>query len=434
MQRLLLILPSATYRAPDFIAAARELGVAVTVASDRAAAMSVAMGNRALTLHSSDAREAAEAIVARARETPFAAIVGVDEEGVMAAALAAERLGLRHNPPLAVERTRDKAAMRRALADADVPQPRFVVLTADSDPRAAAGEIGFPCVIKPLSLSGSRGVIRAEDPDQADTAAARVRRILAATHPTVDPTLLIESYLPGVEVAVEGLLHDGQLQLLAIFDKPDALEGPYFEETLYVTPSRLPADVTAEIERTTAQAARALGLREGPIHAELRVDGNHVSVLELAARSIGGLCSRALRFGVGVSLEQLILRHALGREMQDLAPETAAAGVMMLPIRRAGKLLAVDGQAKARAVNGINGLHITIARGRQLVPLPDGDRYLGFLFANAPTPEAVEASLREAHAHLHVRIEPPATRPRRDPATTARANRGDEPRRRNPTR
>jgi biotin carboxylase len=434
VQRLLLIVPSASYRAPDFMAAARELGIAVTVASDRAAAMSAAMGDRALTLPSSDAREAAGAIVARAQDTPFAAIIGVDDQGVMAAAIAAERLGLPHNPPSAVERTRDKAAMRRALADANVPQPQFVVLTEDSDPRTAAGEIGFPCVIKPLSLSGSRGVIRADDPDQADAAVARVRRILAAAQPTADATLLIESYLPGAEVAVEGLLCNGQLQLLAIFDKPDPLEGPYFEETLYVTPSRLPADVTAEIERTTAQAARALGLREGPIHAELRVDAHTIKVLELAARSIGGLCSRALRFGVGVSLEQLILRHALGQEIEDLARETAAAGVMMLPIPSGGTLLAVDGQAEARAVKAINGLHITIARGRKLVPLPDGDRYLGFLFASAPTPDAVEAALREAHAHLHIRIEPPATRPRRDPATTTPANARHQVRKRNPAR
>ena len=194
--------------------------------------------------------------------------------------------------------------------------------------------------------------------------------------------------------------------MLAIFDKPDPLEGPYFEETLYVTPSRLPAAVLAEVARITGRAARALGLREGPVHAELRVDGESVSVLELAARSIGGLCSRALRFGAGISLEQLILRHALGLEVDDLGRESMAAGVMMLPIPRTGTLVAVEGQEQARAIACIEGLQITIARGRPLVPLPDGDRYLGFLFASGPSPEAVEASLRKAHALLRVRIEP----------------------------
>jgi hypothetical protein len=249
-------------------------------------------------------------------------------------------------------------------------------------------------------------VIRADDLDQAEAAAERVRGILAAAGEPVDASLLLESFLPGAEVAVEGLLRAGQLQLLAVFDKPDPLEGPYFEETSYVTPSRLPGGVLAEVERITGQAARALGLREGPVHAELRVDGESVRVLELAARSIGGLCSRALRFGVGVSLEQLILRHALGLGVDDLGRESMAAGVMMLPIPRAGTLVAVEGQEHARAVAGIEGLQITIARGRPLVPLPDGDRYLGFLFASGPTAEAVEASLREAHARLRVRIEP----------------------------
>jgi biotin carboxylase len=406
--RLLLILPSATYRAPDFMAAARELGVAVTVASDRAAAMSAAMGERTLTLLSSDPGAAAEAIIARAGDTPFAAIVGVDDQGLMAAAIAAERLGLAHNPPLAVARTRDKAAMRRALAEANVPQPRFVTLPAGDDVARAARETGLPCVIKPLSFSGSRGVIRADDRSQAEAAAERVRAIMASAGEPADAPLLIESYLPGAEVAVEGLLHSGRLQLLAVFDKPDPLEGPYFEETLYITPSRLPADVQDEIERVTAQAVSALGLRDGPIHAELRVDGQSVSVLEVAARSIGGLCSRALRFGVGVSLEHLILRHALGLGAEDLGREAMAAGVMMIPIPRSGTLVDVAGQEQARRVPGIGGLEITIARGRPVLALPEGDRYLGFLFARALTAEAVEASLREAHAHLRINIEPTA--------------------------
>jgi len=403
---VLLIVPSVTYRAPDFMAAARELGAAVTVASERRAAMSTAMGERALTLRLSDPQDAAETIVARARDTPFAAILGVDDQGVMTAALAAERLGLAHNPPAAVACTRDKAAMRRALAEAHVPQPCFALLAAGADVPTAARKIGLPCVVKPLSLSGSRGVIRAEDPDRARAAAERVRGILAATGEPADVPLLLESYLPGAEVAVEGLLCSGRLEVLAIFDKPDPLEGPYFEETLYVTPSRLPAAVLAEVERITAQAVRALGLREGPVHAELRVPDQGVRVLELAARSIGGLCSRALRFGAGVSLEQLILRHALGLGADDLARESVAAGVMMIPIPRAGTLVEVGGQAQARAVEGIDGLQITIPRGRPVVPLPEGDRYLGFLFARGLTAAAVERSLREAHARLRVRIEP----------------------------
>jgi biotin carboxylase len=411
VDRLLLILPSATYRAPDFLAAARELGVVVTVASERRAAMSAAMGERALTLRLSDPAHAAEQIAERARSTPFAAVVGVDDQGVMAAALGAERLGLPHNPPAAVARTRDKAAMRRALAEAGVPQPRFALLPCGADVAAVAREVGLPCVVKPLGLSGSRGVIRADDAEQARLTAERVWGILAVAREPTGAPLLLESYLPGVEVAVEGLLRGGRLEVLAVFDKPDPLEGPYFEETLYVTPSRLPTAVLAEVESVTARAARGLGLREGPIHAELRVDGERVSVLELAARSIGGLCSRALRFGAGVSLEQVILRHALGLGLEDLARESTASGVMMIPIPGAGVLRAVEGQQEARAVKGIGGLEITIARGRPVVPLPDGDRYLGFLFARAASADAVERCLRAAHARLRIRIEPHAPEP-----------------------
>lgn len=408
MDRLLLILPSATYRASDFLLAARELGVAVTVASERRAAMAAVMGERALTLRLSDPAVAAEQIAERARETPFGAVVGVDDQGVMAAALGAERLGLPNNPPAAVARTRDKAAMRRAFAQAGVPQPRFALLPCGADVAAVAREVGFPCVIKPLGLSGSRGVIRANDAEQAGATAERVRGILAAADEPADAPLLVESYLPGAEVAIEGLLRGGRLEVLAVFDKPDPLEGPYFEETLYVTPSRLPPGVLTEVKDLTGRAADALGLREGPVHAELRVDGDHVSVLELAARSIGGLCSRALRFGAGVSLEQVILRHALGLGLEDVARESTASGVMMIPIPGAGVLEAVEGQQEARAVEGIGGLEITIARGRPVVPLPEGDRYLGFLFARGSSADAVERSLRAAHACLRIRIDPPA--------------------------
>ena len=409
MDRLLLILPSATYRAPDFLAAARELGVAVTVASERRAAMSAAMGDRALTLRLSDPTLAAQQIADRARETPFAAVVGVDDQGVMAAALGAQRLGLPHNPPDAVARTRDKAAMREALAAAGVPQPRFALAALEADVAAVARAVGPPCVVKPLGLSGSRGVIRVDDAARAPEVADRVRAIQAEAQQPAGAPLLLESYLPGAEVAVEGLLRAGRLEVLAVFDKPDPLEGPYFEETLYVTPSRLPAGVLAEIEAVTVAAARALGLREGPIHAELRVDGDRVSVLELAARSIGGLCSRALRFGAGVSLEEVILRHALGLGLADVQRESAASGVMMIPIPATGVLRAVDGLREARAVEGIGGLEITISRGRPVVALPEGDRYLGFMFARGASADAVEHALRAAHDRLAIEIEPHAS-------------------------
>ena len=411
MDRLLLVLPSATYRAQDFLSAARDLGVAVTVASERRAAMSATMRERALTVRLSDPARAAEQIAERAGETPFAAIVGVDDQGVMAAALSAERLGLAHNPPAAVTRTRNKAAMRRALGEARVTQPRFALLPAGVDAGGVLAQVGLPCVVKPLAFSGSRGVIRADDAQQARAAAERIRAILAAADEPADTPLLVESYLPGEEVALEGLLRGGRLEVLAVFDKPDPLQGPYFEETLYVTPSRLPAAVLAEVEALTARAAAALGLREGPVHAELRVDGVHVSVLELAARSIGGLCSRALRFGAGVSLEELILRHALGLGLDDVVRESTASGVMMLPIPCAGVLCAVEGQEDARAVDGIAGLEITIGPGRPVVPLPEGGRYLGFLFARGASADVVESSLREAHACLRIRIEPPAPEP-----------------------
>ena len=374
------------------------------VASERRQALAGVMGHRALTVNCRNRDEAADRIVRLAARKPLDAVVAVDDEGVLVAALAAQRLGLAHNPPDAAARSRDKAAMRRALEDAGVPQPEFRMAGPDAEVAGLAAEVGFPCVLKPVSLSGSRGVIRADDPEAAVVAAKRVRAILADAGEDPEGPLLVERYIPGDEVAVEGLLRGGTLEPLAVFDKPDPLEGPYFEETIYVTPSRLPPETLDAIVRMTADAAAALGLVEGPIHAELRTDAGRAWVLELAARSIGGLCSRSLRFGVGVTLEEVILRHALGLPIDDLRRESAASGVMMIPIPRAGILQEVRGQDRARAVPGIAGLELTIGPGRHVMPLPEGDRYLGFLFARADGPDGVEHALRTAHGHLEIVI------------------------------
>jgi len=401
---LLLLLPTSTYRAGDFLQAARALGAEVVVASERRQALAGVMGHRALTVNCKNPDEAADSIARLAARKPLDAVVAVDDEGVLVAALAGQRLGLAHNPPDAAARSQDKAAMRRALEDAGVPQPEFRMAGPDAEVAGLAAEVGLPCVVKPVSLSGSRGVIRADDREAAVVAAKRVRAILADAGEDPEAPLLVERYIPGDEVAVEGLLRGGTLEPLAVFDKPDPLEGPYFEETIYVTPSRLPPETLDAIVRMTADAAAALELVEGPIHAELRIDGGRAWVLELAARSIGGLCSRSLRFGVGVTLEEVILRHALGLPIDDLRRESAASGVMMIPIPRAGILEEVRGQDRARAVSGIAGLELTIGPGRQVKPLPEGDRYLGFLFARADGPEGVEQALRTAHGHLEIVI------------------------------
>jgi biotin carboxylase len=402
--RVLLILPTGTYRAGDFVRAASRLGAEVVVASEHRQAMATSMEGRALVVPLDRPEAAAESIVVFARDHPVDAVVAVDEQGVVPAALAAERLGLAHNPPAAASATRDKVALRRALDAAGVAQPRFRVAGPADDVGELALAVGLPCVVKPVSLSASRGVIRADDPAAAAAAGRRVRDILAHAGEDRDGPLLVEAFVPGAEVAVEGLLRGGELDVLAVFDKPDPLDGPYFEETIYVTPSRLEPATANAVGELVDRGAAALGLREGPVHAEVRVHGGGVWLLEVAARSIGGLCSRALRFGTGTSLEEVILAHALGLGLDGLGREAGASGVMMIPIPRSGVLAEVGGVDAARAVGGIEGVEITVTKGRPVRSLPEGDRYLGFIFARSPTPGEVEQALREAHARLEIVI------------------------------
>jgi biotin carboxylase len=358
-----------------------------------------------LALPFADVPRAVQEIRQYARRRPLHAVVPVDDVTAVAGAAIAEALGLRASPVAAVSATRNKLRMRERLARAGVPSPPFAAFGVGEDPWAAARRVPYPCVLKPLVLSASRGVIRADDEGQFVTAFKRVCGILDS--PDVrelgegTDRILVEGYVPGAEVALEGLLNHGELNTLALFDKPDPLEGPVFEETIYVTPSRLPGATQRAVARCTAEAAAALGLTEGPVHAELRVtpDGRPV-MLEIAARSIGGLCSRTLRFGTGMSLEEIILRHALDLPIPTLQRERRAAGVMMIPIPRAGVLEEVQGLDEARGVPLIEDVTISMHRGQDVVPLPEGSRYLGFIFARGETPAEVEAALRAAHARL----------------------------------
>lgn len=404
MARVLLLLPTSTYRATDFIDAAQTLGTEVVVGSNQQQALADAMGARALELDFDDPTTAANAIVDSARQIPLDAVVAVDDQGVLTAALAAKRLGLKHNSPEAVALTRDKAGMRKALFKSSVQQPEFELARGEQEAVAAARRVGFPCVLKPVSLSASRGVIRADDVTAARDAARRIVAILDESESDDEQRILVEGFISGTEVAIEGLLRGGRLEVLAIFDKPDPLDGPYFEETIYTTPSRHSRSDQVAISTAAADAVEELGLTEGPIHAEARFNGSGVWMLELAARSIGGLCSRTLRFGLGMSLEELILRHALDLPVTDLKL-SAASGVMMLPITRAGRLRHVGGRESAETVPGITSVDITIPVGREVRPLPEADRYLGFMFAQADTPAEVEAALRTAYAKLEVLID-----------------------------
>jgi biotin carboxylase len=408
MDRLLLLLPTTTYRTQDFLDAARRLGVDIVCASEEPSTLEAHAPDHLLTLDFADPDSAAAKVAALADRRPLDAVVGVDDLTAVAAAAIAERLGLRASATAAVAAARDKYQMRQCLAAAGVPIPRYRRFALKDDPFVAARGVEFPCVLKPLALSASRGVIRANNVDQFIAAFRRIAALLGRDDVDVSGDaaqfLLAEQYLPGVEVALEGLLMAGRLRTLALFDKPDPLEGPYFEETIYVTPSRLPEGVQRRIEAASAAACAALGLSEGPVHAELRVNDDGPWILEVAARSIGGLCSRTLRFGTGMTLEEIILRHALGWPIASLARERRPAGVMMIPIPRGGRLAAVRGQDAAAAVPGVEEVAITAHLGQQLVPLPEGWQYLGFIFARADTADAVEAALRDAHARLSFQI------------------------------
>ena len=411
-KRILILASKLGYQTRGFAEAAERLGVEVVFGTDRCHQLDDPWGDHALALHFETPREAAEEIARELRGNPPQAILALGDRPTATAAYAAAIFGIRANSPEAVENCRNKSRQRQVLAKAGVRVPEFCSFAAIEDAKRMAARVKFPCVVKPTLLAASQGVIRANDAAEFQIAVARIRALLASPEiqvlrePGLDE-LLAESYIPGREVAIEGLLDDGRLRVLAIFDKPDPLEGPYFEETIYVTPSRLPATVQREIEECAARSVAALGLTTGPVHAEFRVNEEGPWVLEIAPRPIGGLCSRALRFGTEqISLEELLVRHALALGGSDLLRENDASGVMMIPVPRSGIFEGVDGAGEAEKVSGIDEIRITARLRDYLAAWPDGASYLGFIFARGKSSEDVEASLRAAHATMRFKFSP----------------------------
>ncbi len=402
--RVLLLLPTASYRAVDFLEAAGKLGAELTIASEKRNLLSVQNLAGYLTLNFKNLERSVTKVLKFAEKYPINAAVGVDDATVVAAACLAEQLSLRGNPLKAVEASRNKFKMRECLKDAGLLVPDYYLSRIEKKPESTASKVAYPCVLKPTTLAASQGVIRVNNVDEFLSAWERVRKIIRAQKAA--PEVLVEAYLPGTEVAVEGLVNEGQLRVLTIFDKPDPLEGPFFEETIYVRPSRLPPDVQEKIARQCQQAIQALWLVTGPVHIELRISEKGIWVIELAARPIGGRCSRSLRFGLNVSLEELILRQALGHNIDSVQPDPTPSGVMMIPIPRAGTLKKISGLEEAQNVPGIEEIIMNAHPGQRLVPLPEGSAYLGFIFSRARTTEEVEKSLRKAHRHLKFEMQP----------------------------
>jgi biotin carboxylase len=416
--RVLLVATTTGYQIRSFGEAAAALGARLVFASDRCDQLDDPWWDQAIPVRFHDDAGAIEAVAHACADAAPDAVVAVGDRPTVLAAHLNARFGLPGNPPAAAAASRNKRAARAAFRAAGLPTPAFCELSIADDPAGIAATIAYPAVIKPLALSGSRGVMRVDDPEQFRAAFERLRALLHSPDVRLErdelhDRVLVETFIPGAEYAVEGVLTRGAFQPFAIFDKPDPLDGPFFEETLYVTPSGQPPSVQARIVETVAAAASALGLHHGPVHAECRVNPSGVYVLEVAARPIGGLCARALRFeppgGTGdtpaVSLEEVLLRHALGEDVSAYRREPQASGVMMLPIPRRGIYRGVDGVEAARAVPGIEDVRMTAKPDALLVPLPEGRSYLGFIFARGGGAAAVGHALREAHGRLQFVIE-----------------------------
>lgn len=415
MPRVLIVAATTGYQTRMLSEAAERSGIDLLFATDRCAKLDDPWRDGAIAVRFYDEGGSVDEVLAAVAARSLDGVLALGDRPAVVAARVAAALGLPFHPPAAVRAATNKLLTRGTLDAAGLACPWYRVWPRDADPRSVASQVSFPCIVKPLALSASRGVIRANTREEFLAAWARVGRLLGqrdvrSQRDPANELVLVEGFIPGREYALEGIFEFGALRVVALFDKPDPLEGPFFEETIYTTPSRGSAAEQTAVVDAVAAAASALGLWHGPIHAECRVSDAGVFVLEVAPRPIGGLCGRALWFSgpdlLRLPLEELLLRHAAGEPVRRYPREAAATGVMMIPIPRAGVFKGIDGLDEALAVDGVTEIRITARRDQQIAPLPEGASYLGFIFARAPSPGDVEAALRAAHARLRVRIDP----------------------------
>jgi len=419
-RRLLLLTTTTGYQTRAFVQAAEKLGVAVVFGTDRCHMLDDPWQDGALALKFENPDDSAGKIIESARRHPVHGIVALGDSTPPTAARAAQTLGLLFHQPAASDICRNKYSSRQRMHECKLSVPRFIRFSIDADPadivKLGVAPIGFPCVLKPLALSASCGVIRANNAQEFISAFLQIRSLLQSPEVRVRGDeacdyLQVEEYIEGEEIAVEGLVDHGRLKMLAIFDKPDPLVGPFFEESIYVTPSRLPLEIQAEVMERLRSAVQALGLYHGPLHAELRINSRGVWILEVAARSIGGLCSRALRFRApgqdeSISLEELMIRLALGEDVETIRREEAAAGVMMIPVPQEGIFQRVEGVEVAGKTPGVEDIIITVRPNQKLTPLPRGTTYPGFIFARGSSPDFVEQALRDSYQKLRFVLGP----------------------------
>ncbi len=427
MSRVLLLATTTGYQTRAFGEAAERLGVDLVFATDRCHMIEDPWRDQAIAIRFHDEEASVAGILDAAGSRPLDGILVVGDRPTVIGARVAHALGIPWHPPEGAAIARNKQRTRERFQAAGLTVPWFVATTTGADPQAVARSIPYPAVVKPVALSGSRGVMRADNADAFVTAFDRLRTLLhspdiQAERNDAHASVIVEGFIPGREYALEALLHHGVLHVLALFDKPDPLDGPFFEETIYVAPSAAGAREYAAIVDAVTQAAVAIGLHHGPVHAECRVNDAGVFVLEVAARPIGGLCSRSLRFEKRgqesffdgrekdsrplFSLEELLLRHSLGESPEEWRRESLASGVMMIPISRRGIFRRVDGVDEARAVAGVDDIRVTAKADQLLIPLPEGASYLGFIFARAEHPGDVDRALRAAHGRLRFVIDP----------------------------
>ena len=405
--RVLVIAPHGSYRTAPFIKAANQLNVDVLIASQGEHSI-VSDYVQGLHIDFQDENQSVDTILTEAKKRPFTGIIGTDDVTTELAARVAEKLNLPHNDQQAVKTAQRKDLARLSLKDSKVNIPQFDLLTTTQPISQQNITVNYPAVVKPVALSASRGVIRVNSFLELEHTVERIKEMLAAElqlEKYLQETLLLEEFIPGKEVAVEAILYAGELDVLAIFDKPDPLDGPFFEETYYVTPSSFSEEIQQELKQTILAACQAYGLKEGPVHAECRINDEGIWLLEVAARTIGGMCGRLLSLGTGHSLEELVLLHAMGQRVEIKTVESAA-GVLMIPIPGAGILKRVEGLLDAQRIPYISEVSIEVREGYELIPLPEGNSYLGFIFAEAPTVKEAEQALRDAHDCLNIVLAP----------------------------
>ena len=384
MKKLLLVIPENSYKSNDFVVAAEKLGIDFLIITDSEQVSS--KFSDTVIINKFDA-ELNKNNLKKLKDVTH--VLPVDHSALKFSGYLVDLLEVKGNKLESINLSMNKYESRKIFNSLlDIKVNNEIIKNID-DVNTFINKNGTS-VLKPIYGTASKSVLKINNVEK------NKEQIEKLMQDCFDQDLVIEEYIDGKEYALEGTIINSELKKIVIFDKPVEYKHPYFEESIYITPSELSSEAEKRVVSIVDKACKKIGLEDGPVHVEFKINENQIFIIEINPRMIGGLCSRCLSFGLfKVSLEEIILHAFMNNELKNIELLNNYVGVLMIPTPKSGKFISINKEELEKIPN-ISNVEITVPEGSDLLEPPYGDKYLGFAFSQGIDKKTVNESLLTA--------------------------------------